>query len=173
MDSTSISSIVLPSRKPLAIATAVSMFERHTRLTLSWAAIESLFQAGQVFSSGKTAGNHFYGKTSITVDLTKVAHRFVEPVSASLARDIVAYLCSDVRAKRKAKTVAQAEAKKLAGRDIRKIRVRQQIRPLGRVVQFDLVTEALIGEVVASATGNDVASDCLGDCSIGNSMEEK
>ena len=107
--------LALPPRKPMAMARRVSLFEREIRIGLSSAAVEILFQLASILSEGSREDGGYFGSTMITIDLGRAAGLVSDPCDASTVRRVADLVGADPRVRERARTVAAAEADRLAG----------------------------------------------------------
>ena len=134
--------IELPSRKPMAVARRVSLFERQVTVRLSPVAAELLLGSGTVLSEGGFGSERWAGSTMITVDLARTAAAVSDPADAATARRVAELAPADGRARERARRVAIAEARRIAGCELARPEVDVRARAVGRVIHLDLDLEA-------------------------------
>jgi hypothetical protein len=135
----------LLTKKPMARAVRVTLFEREVRERLSVAAIEILLERARVLSEGKRAGSAtaaraYYGSTMITVDVAALTDVVRDPCDARAAVRIADLMREDARLLRRVQNLAEREAHRLAG----PITVRTgdvRIRAQGTLVYLDVDVE--------------------------------
>jgi hypothetical protein len=134
------------TRKPMARALRVTLFEREVRERLSGAAVEILLDGAQVLSEGRrstspTAGPVFFGSTMLTLDLALAAELVREPCDAAAAARVAAYLAHDARALARMRQIAAREAERLAGGPLRVRAADVRVRAEGTRVFVDVDVE--------------------------------
>ena len=134
--------VELPSRKPMAAARRVSLFERQVTVRLSPVAVELLLGAGTVLSEGGFAAGRWSGSTMVTVDLLRTALAVSDPPDPETARRVADLVPADDRARERVRRVAVAEARRIAGCELAAAVVDVRGRAVGRTVHLDLDLEA-------------------------------
>ncbi len=130
------------TRKPMAGARRVSLFEREIRIKLSGPAIEILFDLAAVISEGQLEQGGYFGSTMITIDLSRATGVVRDSCDARTARRVADLLTSDSRVRARAKRVAVAEAEARAGCKLRSPQVDMSVRSTGSQVHIDIDVEA-------------------------------
>jgi hypothetical protein len=136
----------LPSRKPMARAARVTLFEREVREKLSVAAIEILLERARILSEGKrssspTAKARYFGSTMITVDVAALAELVREPCDTRAAARVAELIEGDARVTRRVQKIAGHEAEKLAGGPVRVRAGEVRVRAQGTSVYLDVDVE--------------------------------
>lgn len=136
----------LPSRKPMARAARVTLFEREVREKLSVAAIEILVERARILSEGKraaapTAKSRYFGSTMITVDVATLGELVREPCDARAAARVAELIRGDGRVSRRVQRIAAREAERLAGGPIRVRSSEVRVRTQGTLVHLDVDVE--------------------------------
>jgi hypothetical protein len=103
------------SRKPMAMARRVSLFEREVAVRLAPAAIDLLHRAARVLTEGELSGDAYAGSTMLTVDLARTTDRISDPPDASTARRVALLYAADERCRARTRRIALAEAARVAG----------------------------------------------------------
>ena len=135
----------MPPRKPMRSARKVSLFEREIRIRLGRAAIELLFASAQVLSEGQAQGERYFGSTMLTMDLARMSAQLSEACDVATARKAEALLARDPRIQERARSIAIAEAERLAGEELGAFLVDIKIRRSGRHFFIDIDVEADVG----------------------------
>ena len=136
----------LPSRKPMARAARVTLFEREVREKLSVAAIEILVERANILSEGKrssapTAKARYFGSTMITVDVAALGELVREICDARAAARVAELIRGDARVSRRVHRIAAREAERLAGGPIRVRSGEVRVRAQGTLVHLDVDVE--------------------------------
>jgi hypothetical protein len=136
----------LLTKKPMARAARVTLFEREVRERLSVAAIDILLEHARVLSEGKraasaTAALAYFGSTMITVDVASLGDIVRDPLDARAAARIAELVRGDARITRRVQKLAESEAQRLAAApvDVRISEVR--VRSQGTLVYLDVDVE--------------------------------
>jgi hypothetical protein len=108
----------------MAAAATIPLVEREVRERLGEAAIELLFEHAKVFAEGgrargPTGGQAFFGSVMLTIELDAVAPLVREPPSAELCARLATLMERDARVRTRLRTLAEAEAAKIAGAPVR------------------------------------------------------
>ena len=128
-------------------AERVSLFEREVLVRLSQAAIELLLASASVLSEGQTESGRYFGSTMLTIDLARVSPRLSESCDLATARAAESLLAADPRIADRARGVAIAEARRLAGRRLQAVSADARVRRADRHFHIDVDIEAeLAGE---------------------------
>jgi hypothetical protein len=107
------------TRKPMARAARVTLFEREIRERLSVAAVDILLARARILSEGRraaspTAARAYFGSTMITIDVAALADLVREPCDARAAGRVCALIRDDPRTLRRVQKIAEREAARLA-----------------------------------------------------------
>ena len=132
----------MATRKPMAGARRVSLFEREIRIKLSSPAIEILFDLAVVISEGQLEQDGYFGSTMITIDMSRATGVVRDACDARTARRVADLLTSDSRVRARARRVAVAEAEARAGCKLRLPQVDMSVRATGSHVHIDVDVEA-------------------------------
>jgi hypothetical protein len=136
----------LPSRKPMARAARVTLFEREVREKLSVAAVEILVERAGILSEGKrsaapTAKARYFGSTMITVDVATLGELVREPCDGRAAARVAELIRDDARVHRRVQKIAAREAERLAGQALRVRAGEVRVRAQGTFVYLDVDVE--------------------------------
>jgi hypothetical protein len=134
----------MDTRKPMAAARKVALFDREIRITLSQAAVEILFETADLLSEGERRGDGYFGSTMITLDLTRVATLVREDCDAASARRVAELAMADKRVRDRAKALAAADAAERAGTLLARVDCEVRARAVGTRVHLDVDVEAEI-----------------------------
>jgi hypothetical protein len=140
----------MQSRKPMASARKVALFDREIRITLSQAAVEILFESADILSEGERRGDGYFGSTMITLDLTRVASLVREDCDAASARRVAELAMADKRVRERAKALAAADAAERAGTLLQRVDCELRGRAVGTRVHLDVDVEAEIARARAT-----------------------
>ena len=140
----------MQSRKPMAAARKVALFDREIRTTLSQSAVEILFETADLLSEGERRGDGYFGSTMITLDLTRLATLVRENCDAQSARRVADLAMSDRRIRDRAKSLASADANERAGTPLERVDCELRARAVGTRVHLDVDVEAEVARVRAS-----------------------
>ncbi len=135
-----------PHRKPMARALRVNLFEREVRERLSVPAVDLLLDRAQVLAEGSrsaspTAAKAFFGSIMITIDLSRLAGEVREPCDPSCAGRLADMMSSDARVLRRIRQIADREASRLAGANVRVHSADVRMRAEGERVFIDIDVE--------------------------------
>jgi len=136
----------LLTKKPMARAARVTLFEREIRERLSVAAIDILLENARVLSEGKraasaSAARAYFGSTMITVDVAALTDVVRDPCDARAAVRIAELMRGDARLTRRVHKLAEREAQRLAGAPVN-VRVNEvRVRAQGTLVYLDVDVE--------------------------------
>src|SRR6185436_19690174 len=140
----------MQSRKPMAAARKVALFDREIHTTLSQAAIEILFETADMLSEGERRGDGYFGSTMITLDLTRVAALVREDCDAASARRVAELAMADKRVRERAKVLAAADAAERAGTLLVRVDCELRARAVGTRIHLDVDVEAEIARARAT-----------------------
>jgi hypothetical protein len=137
------------SKKPMARAVRIALFQREIRVRLSPAALDLLFARADVISEGQraTRGGHdsYFGSTMLTLDLPSLSALLSDACDAGTARRLAALLESDGEVARRVQVLAERETARVAGAQPRQVGTHVTIRSQGAKVFIDVDVEAVFG----------------------------
>jgi cation transport ATPase len=137
------------SKKPMARAVRIALFQREIRVRLSPAALDLLFARADVISEGQRAmrGGHdsYFGSTMLTVDLPSLSALLSDACDAGTARRLATLLESDPDVARRVQRLAESETARVAGAHPRQVGTHVTIRSQGAKVFIDVDVEAVFG----------------------------
>jgi cation transport ATPase len=135
------------TKKPMARAIRIALFQREIRVRLSPAALDLLFARVEVISEGQRAvrggRDCYFGSTMLTVDLPSLAPLLSDACDAGTARRLAALLESDPDVARRIQTLAESETARVAGAVPRQVGTHIAIRSQGAKVFVDVDVEAV------------------------------
>ena len=107
------------SKKPMARAVRIALFQREIRVRLSPAALDLLFARAEVISEGQRAmrggRDSYFGSTMLTLDLPSLAPLLSDACDAGTARRLAALLESDADVAKRVQQLAERETERVAG----------------------------------------------------------
>jgi hypothetical protein len=135
--------------RPLARAHKVALFERHVEERVAPSALELLLDSARVLAEGErrtdASGREvFFGSVMITLDLGAVVDDVRDPCDAWSARRIAALVQSDPQVGKRLRALAEAEAARVAGGKLVRIKCELRARAHGSKVDVDLDVEAAL-----------------------------
>jgi hypothetical protein len=137
------------SKKPMARAVRIALFQREIRVRLSPAALDLLFARADVISEGQRAmrggRDSYFGSTMLTVDLPSLSALLSDACDAGTARRLAALLESDGEVARRVQVLAERETARVAGAQPRQVGTHVTIRSQGAKVFIDVDVEAVFG----------------------------
>jgi cation transport ATPase len=137
------------SKKPMARAVRIALFQREIRVRLSPAALDLLFARADVISEGQRAmrggRDSYFGSTMLTVDLPSLSALLSDACDAGTARRLAALLESDPDVARRVQALAESETVRAAGAQPRQVGTHVTIRSQGAKVFIDVDVEAVFG----------------------------
>jgi hypothetical protein len=133
-----------PVRKGMVSTRRLSVFQRKVETALSPTALEMVLDQMRVVSEGHLDGDDYRGSTMITIDLEALAPRISDHADASTARRFADLAPDDVRVRQRARAVAFAEARRIAGGTLIQPQIDLEIRARGSVIHFALNVEAFL-----------------------------
>ncbi|MBE7452390.1 MAG: hypothetical protein HS111_26965 [Kofleriaceae bacterium] len=133
-----------PPRKGMAGARRLSVFQRRVETGLSPTTLELVFEHMKVVSEGGLDGDLYAGSTMITIDLAALAPRLSDLADAATARRMAELAPDDPRVRARARAVAFAEARRLAGGTLVQPEIDLEVRARGPAVLFALNVEATL-----------------------------
>jgi hypothetical protein len=133
------------ARKPMARAVRVPLIEREVRERLSAAAVAILIDRAELLAEGRratspTAGKAFFGTTMLTLALDRLTDVVQEPPTAETATRLAALMRADARVQRRLRKIAEREARRMAGGEVR-VRAEIKVRAEGAQVFVDVEME--------------------------------
>jgi hypothetical protein len=136
----------LLTKKPMARAARVTLFEREIRERLSVAAVEILLERARVLSEGKrsasaTAGRAYFGSTMVTIDVAALADVSRDACDSRAAARIADLVRDDVRVTRRVQKLAEREAQRLAGGPVAVQASEVRVRTQGTLLYLDVDVE--------------------------------
>jgi len=134
------------TKKPMARATRVTLFEREIRERLSVAGIEILLARARILSEGKrsaspSAAQAYFGSTMITVDVAALGDVVREPCDARSAERVAELIGDDARVTRRVQKIAAREAERLANGPVRVRPSEVRVRSQGTLIYLDIDVE--------------------------------
>jgi hypothetical protein len=137
------------SKKPMARAVRIALFQREIRVRLSSAALDLLFARADVISEGQRAmrggRDSYFGSTMLTLDLPSLSALLSDACDAGTARRLAALLESDGEVARRVQVLAERETARVAGAQPRQVGTHVTIRSQGAKVFIDVDVEAAFG----------------------------
>ena len=133
---------VAPSRKPMAMARRVSLFQREVSVKLAPLALELLHGASRVISEGDFVGDLYEGSTMMTIDLGRTTAVISDPPDATTAQRVAFLYAADERCRDHARRVAIGEARRRAGCDLAAAHIDVESRARGPELHLSLNVEA-------------------------------
>lgn len=133
-----------PRRKGMVTTRRLSVFQRKVDTSLSPTALEMVLEHMRVTSEGRLDGDDYTGSTMITLDLAVLAPRLSDEADASTARRFAELAPDDARLRQRARAVAFAEARRIAGGTLIQPQIDLEVRARGPVVHFALNVEAIL-----------------------------
>ncbi len=135
------------TKKPMARAIRIALFQREIRVRLSPAALDLLFARVDVISEGQRAvrggRDSYFGSTMLTLDLPSLAPLLSDACDAGTARRLAALLESDADVARRIQALAELETARVAGAVARQVGTHVVIRSQGAKVFIDVDVEAV------------------------------
>jgi hypothetical protein len=133
-----------PVRKGTVSTRRLSVFQRKVEMGLSPTALEMVLAQMRVVSEGHLDGDDYAGSTMISIDLAQLAPRLSDEADASTAYRFAELAPDDARVRQKARAVAFAEARRIAGGTLIQPQIDLEVRARGPVVHFALNVEATL-----------------------------
>jgi hypothetical protein len=136
----------LLSRKPMARADRVTLFEREIRERLSLAAVDILFERAKVLSEGSRAQSpsaraRYFGSTMLTLDVAALDDVVRDAVDVRAAARVAELVSGDARVTRRVQRIAEKEAARLAGGAVQLRVTDVRVRAQGTLVYLDVDVE--------------------------------
>jgi len=134
------------TKKPMARAARVSLFEREIRERLSVAALDVLLTRARVLSEGQraagpTARRAYFGSTMITIDVSALTDVVRDACDARTAVRIAELIEDDTRVQRRVQKLAEREAQRLADGPIKPRAGELRVRTQGTLIYLDVDVE--------------------------------
>jgi hypothetical protein len=133
-----------PLRKGTVSTRRLSVFQRKVAMGLSPTALEMVLEQMRVVSEGHLDGDDYAGSTMISIDLAQLAPRLSDEADASTAYRFAELAPDDARVRQRARAVAFAEARRIAGGVLIQPQIDLAVRARGHVVHFALNVEATL-----------------------------
>jgi hypothetical protein len=130
-----------PTRKPMARARRVSLFEREVRTRLAPVGLDLLFAETRLLTEGQVEDGRYFGSTMMTIDLARLQPQVSDACDDGCARRVVDLAAGDDRVRDRARKLAIAEAERRGGA-LASPAVDVHVRRDGRTVHLDLDVEA-------------------------------
>jgi len=135
------------SRRPMAQAARIPLFEREVRQRLSQAAVELLFEGAQVLcegslGAGATSATQFFGSVMVTILLDDLAAQVREAPTDDTAEKVAELMGGDARVLGRLRRLAESEATRIAGRPVRVHSADVRIRAEGPRILVDIDIES-------------------------------
>jgi cation transport ATPase len=135
------------TRKPMARAIRIALFQREIRERLSPAALDLVFARVEVISEGQRAlrngSDSYFGSTMLTIDLPALGAYLRDACDAGTARRLAALLEGDAGVARRIQELAEQEATRVAGAVPKQVGAHVVIRSQGAKVFVDVDVEAV------------------------------
>jgi hypothetical protein len=136
----------MPARKPMALATRITLFEREVRERLSKAALDIVFARAELLSEGQRSvrggKEGYFGSTMLTIDLSSLLDVLRDACDAGTAHRMVALMESDSALPKRIREIAEREAARITGVRLKDIRTHLALRAQGAKVFIDVDVEA-------------------------------
>jgi hypothetical protein len=136
--------VAAPPRKGMKSTRRLSVFQRKVEMGLSPTALEMIFEQMRVTSEGHLDGDDYAGSTMIAIDLAQLAPRISDDADASTAYRFAELAPDDARVRQRARAVAFAEARRIAGGTLIQPQIDLEVRSRGSVIHFALDVEAML-----------------------------
>lgn len=133
-----------PARKGMVAARRLTVFERKVELGLSPTTLELVFEHARVVSEGGLDGDVYAGSTMISFDLAALSTRLSDDPDAATARRFAELAPDDPRVRARARAIAFAEARRLAGGTLIQPEIDLEVRARGPAIHFALDVEAIL-----------------------------
>jgi hypothetical protein len=135
------------SRRPMARATRIALFEREVRERISRAALELVLGRAEVISEGqrgvRNGRDAYFGSTMLTIDLPSLDLLLRDACDAGTARRLAELLESDATAGKRIEALAAGEAARVAGATPKSVSTHVTIRSQAAKVFIDIDVEAV------------------------------
>lgn len=136
----------MPARKPMALATRITLFEREVRERLSRAALDVVFARAELLSEGQRSvrggKEGYFGSTMLTIDLPSLADVLRDPCDAGTAHRLVTLMDGDSAVPKRIREIAEREAARITGARLKDVRTHVAVRAQGAKVYIDVDVEA-------------------------------
>jgi hypothetical protein len=135
----------MPARKPMALATRITLFEREVRERLSRAALDIVFARAELLSEGQRSvrggKDGYFGSTMLTIDLPSLGDVLRDACDAGTAHRLVALMESDNAVPKRIREIAEREAARITGARLKDVRTHVAVRAQGAKVYIDVDVE--------------------------------
>ena len=135
------------TRRPMARATRIALFEREVRERISRAALELVLGRAEVISEGQRGlrggRDAYFGSTMLTIDLPALDLLLRDACDAGTARQLAELLEADATAGKRIEELAEAEAARVAGAPPKSVSTHVTIRSQAAKVFIDIDVEAV------------------------------
>ncbi len=135
------------SRRPMARATRIALFEREVRERISRAALELVLGRAEVISEGqrgvRNGRDAYFGSTMLTIDLPSLDLLLRDACDAGTAHRLAELLEADAAAAERIEALAAFEAARVAGADPKSVSTHITIRSQAAKVFIDIDVEAV------------------------------
>jgi hypothetical protein len=133
----------LLTKKPMARADRVTLFEREIRERLSVAAIDLVLAKASVLSEGKraaspTAAQRYFGSTMVTIDVAALSDLVRDPCDVRSATRIAELIGGDSRVTRRVQKLAEREAQRLCDGPVKVRAGEVRVRAQGTLIYLDV-----------------------------------
>ena len=135
------------SRRPMARATRIALFEREVRERISRAALELVLGRAEVISEGQRGvrggRDAYFGSTMLTIDLPSLDLLLRDACDAGTAHRLAELLEGDATAGKRIEALAASEAARVAGAAPKSVSTHVTIRSQAAKVFIDIDVEAV------------------------------
>ena len=135
------------SRRPMARATRIALFEREVRERISRAALELVLGRAEVISEGQRGArggrDAYFGSTMLTIDLPSLDLLLRDACDAGTARRLAELLEGDATAGERIEALAARESARVAGATPKSVSTHVTIRSQAAKVFIDIDVEAV------------------------------
>ena len=133
----------LLTKKPMARAERVTLFEREVRERLSVAAIDLVLDRARVLSEGKraaspTAAQRYFGSTMVTIDVAELAQLVRDPCDVRATEHLAKLISDDARMLRRVQKLAEREAQRLCDGPVKVRSGEVRVRAQGTLIYLDV-----------------------------------
>ena len=136
----------MPARKPMALATRITLFEREVRERLSRAALDVVFARAELLSEGQRSvrggKEGYFGSTMLTIDLPSLGDVLRDACDAGTAHRLVALMEGDTAVPKRIREIAEREAARITGARLKDVRTHLAVRAQRAKVFSDVDFEA-------------------------------
>ncbi len=133
----------LLTKKPMARAERVTLFEREVRERLSVAAIDLVLDRARILSEGKraaspTAAQRYFGSTMVTIDVAELAQLVRDPCDVRMTEHLAQLIGDDARMLRRVQKLAEREAQRLCDGPVKVRAGEVRVRAAGTLIYLDV-----------------------------------